>query len=55
MVIFYSKGYTMNKLAQFAINHGFKTALFSSFVLVWDADGSTAVRNLQELKAWMGY
>ena len=45
----------MNKLAQFAIAHGFKTALFSTFVLVWDADGSIAVNNMSDLKVWLGY
>lgn len=42
-------------LARFANNHGFKTALYDTFVWVWDADGSIATNNLTELKRWMGY
>lgn len=45
----------LSPLAQFALNHGYKTALFSSFILVWDADGSIATNKLSELKSWMGY
>jgi len=45
----------MKHLAQFALNHGFKTALFSNFVLVWDNDGSAAVSNIADLKNWMWY
>lgn len=45
----------MNKLAQFAQSHGFKTALFSTFVLVWDNDGAIAVTTASALREWMGY
>lgn len=46
---------SVKQLAQFALSHGFKTALFSTFVLVWDADGSCVATDLHGLKAWMGY
>ena len=40
----------MNKLAKLAQLHGFKSALFSTFVLVWDNDGSIAATNADSLK-----
>ena len=45
----------MKHLAHLAQSHGFNTALFSTFVLVWDKDGSVAVTSATALKQWMGY
>ena len=45
----------MKHLAKLAQLHGFKTALFSTFVMVWDDNGCTYATNTSELKQWMGY
>ncbi len=45
----------MKHLAKLAKSHGFNTALFSTFVLVWDKDSSIAVTNPSSPKQWMGY